>query len=132
MKESDVPRQKPATEPRPARGLGAPVELLDLVADGKQLMVDAAQNASHRAAKTLSMNAALRVVLMAVKSGTDIREHSVPGPAVVHLLEGRAHFEIGELAVEVARGNAITLAAGLEHRLSVAEDAVLVLVIAGS
>jgi len=132
MTESHVPGQTTATPQRPAKDFGSPVDLLDLAAEGKALMGEAGENASHRAAKTLSKSGPLNVILMAVKSGTDIRDHSVHGAAVVQLLKGQAHFELGDTSVDVAAGNAITLAAGVEHRLSVPEDALLLLVIAGS
>jgi quercetin dioxygenase-like cupin family protein len=56
----------------------------------------------------------------------------VHGAAVVQLLKGQAHLEIGETSVDVAAGNALTLAAGVQHRLSVPEDALLLLVISNS
>lgn len=132
MTESHVPGQTTPTNQRPAQDFATPVELLDLAAEGEQLMREAEANASHRAAKTLSRTGPFSVVLMAVRSGTEIRDHSVPGAAVVQLLKGHAHFEIGEAAVDVAAGNAITLAGGVQHRLSVPEDALLLLVIEGA
>lgn len=129
MTESHVPGQTTATSQRPAHDFGAPSELLDLAAEAKELMLEAGDNASHRAAKTLSKVGPLSIVLMAVKGGNDIRDHSVHGAAVVQLLKGQAHFELGERSVDVAAGNAITLDAGIEHRLSVPEDALLLLVI---
>lgn len=132
MTESHVPGQTTATQQRPAKNFDTAIELLDLTAEGKQLMAEAVDNASHRSAKTLSKTGPFSVVLMAVLSGTDIRDHSVHGAAVVQLIKGQARFEIGETAVDVAVGNAITIAAGVEHRLSVPEDALLLLMIAAS
>ncbi|MDQ6747710.1 MAG: hypothetical protein M3010_06350 [Candidatus Dormibacteraeota bacterium] len=132
MNESHVPGQTTATRQRPAKDFDTAIELLDLTAEGKLLMAEAGDNASHRAAKTLSKTGPFSVVLMAALSGTDIRDHSVHGAAVVQLIKGQAHFEIGETGVDVAVGNAITIAAGVEHRLSVPEDALLLLMIAAS
>jgi len=132
MTDSHLPGQTTATAQRPAQDFGTAVAVLDLAAEGEQLMGEAGDNASHRAAKTLGKNGPFSIVLMAVKSGTEIRDHSVHGAAVVQLLKGQAHFQLADTLVHVAAGNAITLAAGVPHGLSVPEDAILLLVIAGS
>jgi quercetin dioxygenase-like cupin family protein len=132
MTEAHVAGQTTATTLRPATDFRAPFDLLDLVGEGDALMIEAADNTSRRAAKTLAKGDAMSVVLMAVKGGTDIRDHSAHGAAVVHLLKGQAHFEIGETSADVSAGNAISLVSGIEHRLSVREDALLLLVISAT
>lgn len=86
-----------------------------------------------RAALTLVRDAQLSIVLVALRAGSDLREHHAPASAMVTLVRGRATLvsDGGAKRSEVAPGTLLAFASGLEHSLVAEEDSACLLVIGG-
>ncbi len=87
----------------------APIHVHKLDDEVAQLLGEAGPNPSRRAAKTLSKDSALDVVLMAILGGTVIQDHSLHGSALLQVLRGQ-----------------------VPHQLAATEDTALLLVLAGA
>ncbi|HEV1998486.1 MAG TPA: cupin domain-containing protein [Candidatus Dormibacteraeota bacterium] len=129
MSEPHVPGHTTATASREVRDYTAPTRVHNFEAEIQPLLAEARANKSHRAARTLSKNASLNAVLMAITGGAEIHDHSVHGSAVLQVLQGhiRVHLEEGEL--DLRAGEAISLASRVPHRLAAVEDTALLLVV---
>jgi quercetin dioxygenase-like cupin family protein len=93
------------------------------------LLAEARANPSHRAAKTLSKDAALTVVLMAVAGRTEVLDHNLHGSALLHVLHGHLRVQLGDEDITLRSGEVISLADRVPHRLAALEDSVMLLAI---
>lgn len=98
-----------------------PGEIVDLASWASDLP----EEKSKAIVKTGSMELA-RLVLPA---GSEMPDHRVDGPIVVHCLEGRIAFTAMDRVQELARGQLLFLAPGEPHSLRGLEDAVVLLTI---
>jgi len=74
-------------------------------------------------ARTLLNQMGIRVLLLCVRKGQIVPEHTAPGPITVQALTGHTTFYDGETAVDMKPGALLLLEAGRPHRLEVKEDA---------
>ena len=125
-------RHNSATPQRPEgdRLLDAPMVTMDLVALRQQLKREQAWHTSDRNATTLVKTAGLRVVLMALHAGAELKPHTAPGVLSVQVLEGHLTFRTGQQAAELAKGEMLMLHAGIPHSVTAREDSVFLLTIA--
>lgn len=82
-----------------------------------------------RAAKTLVKEGALRVTLVALKTGVRLQEHEVAGPVLVQGLGGIARLAAGSGEVEVGPGALVALDEGVAHSVQAVEDCELLITI---
>ena len=81
---------------------------------------------THRGAKTLVKNDALRIVLVALSRGMRVEEHKAEGAITVSVAEGSVRFTaIGEDIV-LATGALLTLAGGIPHAVEALEESAFV------
>lgn len=85
--------------------------------------------ASGRRAETLLKTAHLRLVLVTMRAGAELREHAAPGPIVVKPLRGRFLFEVDEEARALAPGALLCVDGGVRHRVRAVEDGAFLLTI---
>jgi len=71
-----------------------------------------------RTARTLVKDGPLRVTLIVLGPGGELREHSAPGPITVHALEGRIRFTTGGADHELVPGDLLALGAGVAHSVA--------------
>ncbi|WP_210521585.1 cupin domain-containing protein [Hymenobacter terricola] len=121
-----------ATPQRPEgnRLLDAPLVTMDLVALRHQIKQESAWRSSDRNAITLLKTNGLRVVLLALHAGAELKTHTAPGVLSLQVLEGRLSFQTEPQAAELTRGELLTLHAGIPHRVTAHEDSVFLLSIA--
>ena len=121
-----------ATPQRPEgnRLLDAPMVTMDLNALRQQLKREQAWHTSDRNAITLLKTAGMRVVLMALHAGAELKPHTAPGVLSVQVLDGRLTFRTERQAAELAKGEMLTLHAGIAHGVTAREDSVFLLTIA--
>jgi quercetin dioxygenase-like cupin family protein len=85
---------------------------------------------SGRRAETLVKDDQLRVVLVTMRAGAELREHEAPGPITIHALRGRFAVAVGGEERELAAGSVVALAASARHAVRALDDGAFLLTIA--
>lgn len=86
-------------------------------------------NVAGRRAETLIKNDRLRVVLVTMRTGTILHEHSAPGPITIHVLRGRFKVTCNGIAQELAEGGLISLNTGVRHEVETLDEGAFLLTI---
>jgi quercetin dioxygenase-like cupin family protein len=120
--------------PRPERPLHGPLQSFDVDAEVARLREEKEWQQGRRNAITLRKGGALSVVLLVMRAGDRLEEHSAPGPISLSVREGRVRFAAGDKAVEAGAETVLACDAGVRHSVEALEDAVCLLnvVTAGS
>jgi quercetin dioxygenase-like cupin family protein len=84
----------------------------------------------RRNAITLRKGGDLSVVLLAMKAGDRLEEHSAPGPIALMVREGRIRFVAEDETVEAGPERVLTCDAGVRHSVEALSDAVCLLNVA--
>jgi len=85
----------------------------------------------RRNAITLRKGEGMSMVLLVMKAGDRLEEHSAPGPIALTIREGRIRFTAeGEKDVEAGPETALTCDAGVRHSVEAVSDAVCLLNVA--
>ncbi len=74
------------------------------------------------------------MVLLVMRAGDRLEEHSAPGPISLSVREGRVRFAAGDEAVEAGAETVLACDVGVRHSVEALDDAVCLLniVVAGS
>ncbi|MGI8483764.1 MAG: cupin domain-containing protein [Thermomicrobiales bacterium] len=86
-------------------------------------------NAAGRRAETLIKNERLRVVLVTMRTGISLHEHSAPGPITIHVLQGRFKVTYNGIEEELAVGGLISLDTGVRHEVETLDEGAFLLTI---
>ena len=124
--------QTSGTDQRPPHELRDAVTVLDLLGEADALREEAAWAQGDRNAKTYAKEADLRVVLTVLKQGATLREHQVPGTAIVHVLTGSLRLRVSGREVELPAGQLVIIEANLPHDVEALEESAFVISIAWS
>ena len=127
-KSNDPTPQRP--EPEAGRPLDAPLLVFDLPALLAQVRQEPAYRTSDRNALTVFKTDGMRIVLLALHAGAELKTHTAPGIISVQVLEGRLMFRTAEQATELAQGQLLTLHAGIPHSVTAVTEAVFLLTLA--
>ena len=127
-KSNDPTPQRP--EPEAGRPLDAPLLVFDLPALLAQVRMEPAYRTSDRNALTVFKTDGMRIVLLALHAGAELKTHTAPGIISVQVLEGRLMFRTAEQATELAQGQLLTLHAGIPHSVTAVTEAVFLLTLA--
>ena len=119
-------RPHPESE-RPLRG---PLQSFDLAAEVARLREEKVWQEGGRNAITLRKGEGLNVVLLVMKEGDRLDEHSAPGPITLSVHEGRIRFSAADEDVEVEAGTVLACDAGVRHSVEALGDAVCLLNVA--
>jgi quercetin dioxygenase-like cupin family protein len=125
MTESHVPGHTTPTPQRPSQDFTLPVQHLDLDEECAKLLAEAAANASHRAAKTLSKDASMSVEIVAISAGATIKDHRAHGSSLLQTLRGSVTVSLQDSEIELPAGQLVTLTSHLDHHLSSKVDSVV-------
>lgn len=122
-----------AYRPRPGldRTLSGPVQGFDLGEELASLREEVGWREGRRDAITLRKGEGLSVVLLAMKAGDALEEHSAPGPIVLLVREGSIRFVAGDEAIEAGPDKMLACDAGVRHSVEALSDAVCLLTVAG-
>lgn len=99
-----------------------------LPADGRQLLDSLGDRG--RKAVTLAKQDDLSVVLMAIRAGDRLAEHSAAGTVTIHVLEGHVRVNVGDEVIEGREGILVQLANGLRHDVDAQTDALVLITVA--
>ena len=122
-------RPHPESE-RPLRG---PLQSFDLDTEVTHLREEKAWQEGRRNAITLRKGEGLNVVLLVMKEGDRLDEHSAPGPITLSVHEGRIRFSAADENVEAVAGTVLACDAGVRHPVeALGEDVCLLNVATGT
>lgn len=68
-------------------------------------------------------------IRLVIPSGTEMRQHQVPGSIMLHCLEGHVKVELSASSIELRRNKWVYLEGGAPHSVKGAENSVLLLTI---
>lgn len=88
------------------------------------------QRRSARNALTLLQADGMRLVLIALHEGAEMKTHTAPGIISVQLLEGHLGFEAEGQTTKLKPGKLLTLQTGLPHRVVARRESVFLLTMA--
>src|SRR5215207_7262133 len=97
------------TRPHPEseRPLHGPLQSFNLDAEVARLREEKAWQEGRRNAITLRKGEVLNVVLLVMKEGDRLEEHSAPGPITLSVHEGRIRFSAADKDAEVEAGTMV-------------------------
>ncbi len=114
-------------EPAIARGLRAPMLRVDLMTTLGELRHEEAWHVRGHNARTLAKYPDLRVVLVAMREGSRLHEHSTAARITIQVLVGRIRLHVDGAVVELRFGDLLTLDRGLAHDVEALHESAFVL-----
>ena len=115
--------------PESERPLHGPLQSFNLDEELARLRQEEAWQQGQRNAITLRKGQGLNVVLLVMRSGDRLEEHSAPGPVSLSVREGRVRFTAGEVVEEAGSETLLTCDAEVRHRVEALSDAVCLLTV---
>ena len=97
----------------------------------EKLMKEATAATSGRASLTLAHGDEMTVVLVALKVGNTLEEHSAPAAATVITLSGNIIFTTSAEKITLEQGEAVSFTADILHAVHASEDSAFLIVIGG-
>jgi quercetin dioxygenase-like cupin family protein len=88
------------------------------------------EGASGRRAETLIKGDRLRLVLVTMRAGATLDEHTAPGPITIQTLRGRFLVTAGDQEQTLPEGGLIAIAAGARHAVRALDAGAFLLTIA--
>jgi len=113
------------------RPLDTPASRFELPRALADLRAEAALEREGRNSIILHKEDGLKVVLIAMRAGNEIRSHRAAAPITLQALEGRVAVDAGGKTYELRSGQLLTLHAGLEHAVRALEESAFLLTLAG-
>ena len=87
------------------------------------------ETARHRAARTLIKTPQLSVVLVAVREGGELSEHTAEGPITIHVLDGCIDLYVLGRRQTLGAGMLMSLGGGIPHSVASAEGGLFLLTV---
>lgn len=106
-----------------------PSHSYDLNTEIKNVKAEVVQNSTDRHTKLLAKEKDFRLVLLSLKKGAILQEHSASGRVFVHVLEGHVHMKVAGELIDLPMGHLTTLEANVKHDVTAIEESVFLLTI---
>jgi quercetin dioxygenase-like cupin family protein len=116
--------------PESERSLHGLLQSFDLDAEVARLREEKAWQEGRRNAITLRKGEGLNVVLLVMKEGDRLDEHSALGPITLSVHKGHIRFSAADEAVEGGAGTVLACDAGVRHSVEALGEAVCLLNVA--
>jgi quercetin dioxygenase-like cupin family protein len=116
--------------PEGGRTLDAPLVTIDLETFTKQIRQESAWETGDRNAITVFKTNGLRIVLIALQAGAEMKTHTAPGIISVQVLEGQITFTTEAETMELSQGKMLALHARIPHSVFAKEESVFLLTLA--
>ena len=97
--------------------------------DAEMTRLAPGDNAAGRRAETLIKGDRFRVVLITMRAGAHLNEHTAPGPITIQALRGDFVLSVGAEESALPAGSLVSLAAGIEHAVRAETDGAFLLTI---
>src|SRR5512138_81345 len=111
--------------PEASRHLGDPIRELDIHDQVREVWAHVQEGHAGHTAKTLVKLSHMRVVLMALRSGSVVPEHASEGEMALHVLSGRIRFDAAGETRDLSPGKLISISSELPHDIRAIEDSTL-------
>ncbi len=99
----------------------------DLAAIESELRTEGAYQRDGHAARTLTREADMRIVLIVMKAGARIAEHRANETASVHTLSGHMQLHLPDATVDLPTGQVLVIERGLKHDVEAVQDGAFLL-----
>lgn len=109
------------------RSLAASVLQFDLPAEMERLRRGQTFEHGGPSGRTLLKEPDLRIVLMTLKAGGRMEEHSASGPTSIHVLEGVIRVHLPESQADLGPGSLLTMESAVRHEVEALEDSAFLL-----
>lgn len=110
--------------------LAQPLLQFDLSAEIEQLKSEESwQRGSARSSKTLVKHPDFRIVLVAMKSNSEMKEHRAEGRISIQTIVGHVRLKLPDQTVEVPAGHLLALDRCITHDVEAVEESVFLLTI---
>lgn len=126
VKYNEATPQRPQGE----RPLNAPLVLLNLPEYISQIKQEQAWQTNDRNSITLFKSDSMRLVLIALHGGAELKTHTAPGVISVQVLEGQIEFEAEQEVHQLSAGQALALQAKIPHAVKALQESVFLLTLA--
>jgi quercetin dioxygenase-like cupin family protein len=111
-------------------GLAEPLLKIDFARELQQLRLeDSWQRETGRSSKTLAKYPDFRIVLILMKSGTQMRQHKAEGRVSIQQLKGHVCIHLADRKVNLSAGHLLVLDCGVLHDVEALEESALLLTI---
>lgn len=102
------------------------VEVFDLDAEIGAL---GSSHEPERTARTLTRLDTLRLTLMKLKSGADVKQHHTDHELSIQTISGRITIDTAQQSLDLPRGHVAILRRGIVHRLHANEESAILVVV---
>jgi quercetin dioxygenase-like cupin family protein len=130
MDTDDKFNEATAQRPEGDRFIKAGLIEIDLSASQHQIKNEDAWQNNDRNAITLFKNDNMRILMIAMHPGAQMKTHTAPGVISVQVLEGGIIFSTESKIVNLRKDQMITLQAGIPHSVSAREESLFLLTMA--
>ena len=107
------------------------IQSFPLLSMAEELMAEAAFAKSSRSSLTLARGDELTIVLVVLKAGNTLEEHSAPAAATVITLSGKMIFTTSSEKITLEQGDGVTFTNDILHSVYADEDCAFLIVIGG-
>lgn len=134
LKQDDARDRPPGvtrgSERRPVQRLEGAVVALDLDSFVRGLRADTGWRVGVPNTITILKEPGLRLVVIALRAGTHIKEHLAPGRITIQTISGHTRVRLGATDVDLPLGHLVSLEPALAHDVLALEDSAILLTIA--
>ncbi len=118
-----------ATQQRPEgdRAMDATLVTIDLPLFIKRIKQESTWKDSDRNAVTVFKTNGMRLVLVALHAGAELKTHTVDGIISVQVIDGRMKFNADNRSVELNTGQMLALHKGIPHSVLAIEETIFLL-----
>lgn len=113
--------------PEGERELDAPMVTMDLFSLKTQIKEEESYKNGDRNAITIFKSEGMRIVLVALHEGAEMKTHTAPGIISVQVLEGNISFRTEQKTADRTTGQMLALHAGIPHSVIAKTDSVFLL-----
>jgi len=111
------------------RDLDSPVSVVDLKACMSSLCNEKNYLEGSKNTILIFKTSGMRILMIALKKGAELKPHSAPGAISVQTLEGEIGFITGGQCLSLKKDQVLMLQSGLEHGVLAKTDAIFLLTI---
>lgn len=113
--------------PEGERELDAPMVIMDLLSLKTQIKEEESYKNGDRNAITIFKSEGMRIVLIALHEGAEMKTHTAPGVISIQVLEGNISFKTEQKTADRTAGQMLALHAGISHSIVAKKDSVFLL-----
>ena len=125
-----APGETAGSPQRPARALVGPVLNFDLSAEVNLLREEASWQHGDRNARTIVQEGDLRISVVVLKQGAELREHRTAGAVSVQTLTGRLRLRAAGESYDLQAGSLLVLDHSIPHEVEALEQSAFLLTVA--